>query len=136
VSLIDEALAAGPGRHASSLLRTAAALHPLSEQPALAEARLAASGGRLQRESQAFESALRRNPLDWYAHFMLGIVSGLRHRPALARAELAHAHRLSPKDNLVHYAQLRQAAHEPMTQRQVAAILLYMSAPARGVRQR
>jgi hypothetical protein len=89
----------------------------------------------LQRESHAFESALRRNPSDWYAHFMLGIVAGLRHRPALARAELAYAHRLSPKDNLVHYAQKRLAIREPMTQRQVAAILLEISAPLRGVRQ-
>jgi O-Antigen ligase len=135
VSLTDEALAVGPGPRASSLLRTAAALNPVSEQPALAEARLAADGGRLQRESHALESALRRNPSDWYAHFMLGIVAGLRHRPALARAELAYAHRLSPKDNLVHYAQKRLAIREPMTQRQVAAILLEISAPLRGVRQ-
>lgn len=135
VRMTDEAVGAGPGRHAWALLRSAASLNPFSEQPMLAEASLAARGGRPARESQAFRRALERNPYDWYAYLMLGIIAGREHHPALARADLAQAHRLTPYDNLVDYAQKRLQADEPMSQSQVASILLYMSSELRGARQ-
>jgi hypothetical protein len=135
VSLTDGALAAGPGHRAWTMLRTAARLNPFSEQPALAEASLAESADQLARERRALERAVLRNPSDWYAHFMLGIVAGIDHRPAAARAELAQARRLSPKDNLVYYAQKRLQIRKPMSQRQVAYILNEMSSELRGVRQ-
>jgi hypothetical protein len=135
VRMTDEAVHAGPGRQAWALLRSAAALNPFSEQPALAEASLAASAGQPTREAQAFRRALERNPYDWYAYLMLGIIAGRQHHPARARADLAHAQRLTPHDNLVHYAQKRLEANEPMSQSQVASILRYMSSELRGARQ-
>lgn len=135
VSLTDGALAAGPGHRAWTMLRIAAQLNPFSEQPALAEASLAESGDQPARERRAFERAVQRNPSDWYAHFMLGIVAGADHRPTAARAELAQARRLSPKDNLVYYAQKRLQIGKPMSQRQVAFILNEMSSELRGARQ-
>jgi O-Antigen ligase len=133
--MTDEAVQAGPGRHARALLRSAAALNPFSEQPLLAEASLAENAGQLARESHAFRDALERNPYDWYSYFMLGIVAGLQHRFAQAQTDLAEAHRLSPRDNLVDYAQKRLAAKEPMSQAQVASILRYMTSELRGARQ-
>jgi O-Antigen ligase len=136
VRLTDAAVALGPSGRAYSLLGSAARLNPFSEQPALAEANVAAEAGSRGRERRALQAALRRSPSDWYAWFMLGIVAGQEHRPALARAELAHAHRLSPQDLVVVYAQRRLAIGEPLSERQVAAILREVTSTLRGVRQR
>ena len=136
VSLVDAAVARGPGPSSYSLLETAANLNPLSEEPALAEATLAANGGDRERERGALLRALRRNPFDSYAYFMLGIVAGREHRPALARVELARAHRLSPRDLVIVYAQRRLQRGEPLTERQVARIFREVSSTLRGVRQR
>jgi Flp pilus assembly protein TadD len=136
VSLVDAAVARGAGPHAYSLLRTAATLNPFSEQPAIAEATLAGEAGERTRERRALLSALRRNPRDWYVHFMLGIVAGREHKPALARAELAQAHRLSPNDLFVVYAQRRLKIGEPLTERRVSQIFRELTSTLRGVRQR
>lgn len=136
VSLVDSAMAYGPGAHAYSLLHTAARLNPFSEQPALAEATLAANVGDRRRERTALMQARRRNPHDWYVYFTLGIIAGREHKLALARAELARAHRLSPQDLVVAYAQHRLRAGEPLTQRRVRQIFLEETATLRGVRQR
>lgn len=133
---VDAALASGAGRHAYSLLRSAASLNPLSEQPALAEAAVAAGAGDRERERRALEAALARNPGDWYPHFMLGIVAGREHRLAEARAQLAQAHRMSPNDLVVVYAQRRLAWGEPLTEREAGRILLEVTSTLRGVRQR
>jgi O-antigen ligase len=138
VSLTDEALALGPSRHAYSLLHTAGRLNPFSEQPALTEAGVASAAGRSgwSRERRALHDALRRNPFDWYAYFMLGILAGERHRPAVARTELAHAHQLTPQDLVVVYAQRRLAIGKPLSQAQAYAILREVTSTLRGVRQR
>lgn len=136
VSLVDAAVGRGAGRSAYSLLGTAARLNPLSEQPALSEAALAASAGDRSRERRALLHALRRNPHDWYPHFMLGIVAGREHHPALARAELERAHRLSPKDLVVVYAQRRLRWGSPLTEREVGHIFREVTSTLRGVRQR
>jgi tetratricopeptide (TPR) repeat protein len=135
VSLTDEAVALGPTPHAYSLLRNASSLNPFSAQPALSEAVLAANEGDSTREWQALQLARRRNPYDAYTYLMLGIVAGRQHRPAAARRELARAHRLSPQDLVVVYAQRRLRIGEPLTERQIAAILAELNAPFRGVRQ-
>lgn len=135
-SLIDAAVARGGGPRAYSLLETAADLNPLSEQPALAEATLAANAANRERERHALQQALRRNPHDWYGYFMLGIVAGQEHHPGLAKRQLARAHRLSPKDLLIVYAQRRLAIGEPLTERQVGQIFRELSSTFRGVRQR
>jgi O-Antigen ligase len=135
-SLLDEAVARGPSRHSYSLLHTAADLNPFSEQPAIAEATLAAQAGDRARERTALLQALRRNRADWYAYFMLGIVAGRDRKSALARAELERAHRLSPMDLVVVYAQRRLKIGEPLTERRVAQIFRQTTSTLRGVRQR
>jgi hypothetical protein len=119
VSLIDAAVARGPGQASYSLLDTAATLNPWSEQPALARAALAAEAGRPGEERQALFAALRRNPDDWYPYLILGIIAGRTHQPALARVELARARRLSPEALVISWAQQRLRWGEPLTQGQV-----------------
>jgi hypothetical protein len=114
----------------------AARLNPFSEQPAIAEATLAGRAGDRVHERRALLNALGRNPQDWYIHFMLGIVAGREHKPALARAELAQAHRLSPLDLFVVYAQRRLKIGEPLTERRVNQIFRELTSTLRGVRQR
>ena len=135
-SLIDEAVARGPGPHSYSLLHTAADLNPFSEQPAIAEATLAAEAGDRARERRSLLQALRRNRTDWYGYFMLGIVAGREGQPALARSELERAHRLSPMDLVVVYAQRRLKIGEPLTERRVSQIFRETTSTLRGVRQR
>ena len=136
VRLTDEAAASGAGRQSYAVLKTAASLNPFSERPALTEATVAANAGQWQREWQALQAARDRNPHDWYVYFLLGILAGQEHRPALARTELARAHRLSPQDLVVVYAQRRLAIGKPLSERQVAAILQEVTSTLRGVRQR
>jgi O-antigen ligase len=138
VSVTDMAFANGLSRHSYALLNTAARLNPYSEQPRLTEAGLAAAAGPAgrARERRALHEALRRNPFDWFAYFELGILSGSENRPRVARAELAHAHRLSPQDLVVVYAQRRLAIGKPLTQRQTDAILREVTSTLRGARQR
>jgi O-Antigen ligase len=135
VSLIDAAVVDGAGRSAYSMLKTAARLNPLSEQPALAEATLSANAGSRARERRALLQASRRSPYDWYPYFMLGIVAGRTHQRALARADLARAHRLSPHSGLIIYAQNRLHWGNPLTERQVAQIFRELSSTLRGVQQ-
>jgi hypothetical protein len=135
-SLIDEAVARGPGPHSYSLLHTAGDLNPFSEQPAIAEATLAARAGDRARERRALFQALQRNRADWYGYFMLGIVAGREGQPELARSELARAHRLSPMDLVVVYAQRRLKIGEPLTERRISQIFRETTSTLRGVRQR
>jgi O-antigen ligase len=122
-SLIDAALARGPGSSAYSLLHTAARLNPWSERPALAEATLAANAGDHARERVALHKALRRNPHDWYPHLLLGIIAGREHRKTVARRQFAVAGRMSPEDLVVSWAQTRLGWGLPLTQRQVNRVL-------------
>jgi O-Antigen ligase len=123
VSLIDAAVARGPGPRSSSLLDTAATLNPWSEQPALARATLAARAGRPGQEQRALHEALGRDPYDWYAYLILGIIAGREHQTALARTELARARTLSPEDLVVSWAQTRLRWGLPLTQREVNRVL-------------
>jgi Flp pilus assembly protein TadD len=123
VSLVDAAVARGPGPTSYSLLRTAATLNPWSEQPALARAKLAAWAGRSGEERTALRAALRRNPHDWYPYLILGVMAGREHRNALARAELAQARRLSPRDGVISWAQDRLRWGNPLTVREVNRVL-------------
>jgi hypothetical protein len=136
VRLTDEAAASGASSRTYAVLGTAASLNPFSERAALTEATVAANAGQRQREWRALQAALRRSPRDWYVYFLLGIVAGQQHRPALARSELARAHRLSPQDLVVVYAQRRLAIGRPLSEREVAKILQEVTSTLRGVRQR
>ena len=123
VSLIDAAVARGPSPTSYSLLHTAAKLNPWSEQPALARAKLAARAGRREEQRNALLAALRRNPSDWYPHLILGVMAGREDRPVLARAELSRAHRLSPRDGVISWAQQRLTWGNPLTMREVNRVL-------------
>jgi hypothetical protein len=132
----DEGIALGAQPRAYKLFSAAASLNRFSEQPALAEAMVAARAGALNRERRALHAALRRNHSDWYPHFMLGIVAGVQHRSAAARRQLEEAHRLSPRDLIVTYAQRRLQIDRPMTQSEVAKLYRDIAASATGARQR
>lgn len=136
VSLVDAAVARGASHSAYSMLDTAASLNPWSEGPAIVAATLAANAGNRARERHALLEARRRNRFDWYPYFMLGIVAGREHHLALARTELERAHRLSPRDLVIVYAQARLRIKEPLTERQVGKIFREVSSTERGVRQR
>ena len=123
VSLIDAAVARGPSPNSGSLLDTAASLNPWSERPALARAALAADAGDRKQERAALHEALRRNPYDPYPYLILGVMDGREHRTARARRELQQAHRLSPQDLVVTWAQRRLGWGNPVTQDQVNHIL-------------
>jgi O-Antigen ligase len=123
VSLVDAAVARGPSRSSGSLLDTAARLNPWSERPALARAALAANAGDRKQERAALHEALRRNPYDPYPYLILGVIDGREHRTAPARKELQQAHRLSPEDLVVTWAQRRLRWGNPVTQDQVNQIL-------------
>jgi hypothetical protein len=123
VSLIDAAVARGPSPNSYSLLHTAATLNPWSEQPALARAKLAARAGRRAEMRSALRAALRRNPNDWYPYLILGLMAGREHRDAVARAELARARRLSPRDGVISWAQQRLSWGNPLTVREVNRVL-------------
>ena len=123
VSYVDAAVARGPGPASYRLLDTAATLNPWSERPALARATLAASAGRRGQERHALHEALHRNPHDWYPYLLLGILAGREHQPVAARAALARAHRLSPRDGIISWAQTRLRWGNPLTQRQVNRLL-------------
>jgi hypothetical protein len=136
VSLIDAAAARGASPSAYSMLATAGKLNPLSEEPAITEATLAANAGDRQRERRALMQAHRKVPVDWYPYFMLGIVAGRQHQPALARAELEAAHRLSPKNLVIVYAQRQLRQGNPLTERRVGQIFREVTSTLRGVRQK
>jgi O-Antigen ligase len=134
---MDAAVAVAPASvdRAYALLRSAARWNPVSDAPAITEATLAANAGDRRHEERALTAALKRNPWSWYTYFMLGIVAGQQHRPAAAQAWLARAHRLSPRDLVVIYAQRRLASGSPLTEREVGRILRLVTQTLRGVRQ-
>jgi O-antigen ligase len=136
VSLIDAAVARGAGSSAYSLLATAARLNPLSEEPAITEATLAANAGDRTRERRALLDAQHRDPYDWYTYFMLGIVAGREHHPGLSRTLLEEAHRRSPKDLVIVYAQRHLRWGEPLSERRVGQIFREVTSTLRGVRQK
>jgi hypothetical protein len=138
VRQMDEAVAVAPNNlaHAYTLLRSAARWNPVSDSPAIAEATLAANAGDRRHEERALKAALKRNPSSWYTYFMLGIVAGQQHRPTASRAWLTRAHRLSPRDLVVIYAQRRLASGSPLSEREVGGIFRLITQTLRGVRQR
>jgi cytochrome c-type biogenesis protein CcmH/NrfG len=121
---------------AYALLRKAERWNPLSEQPHVTEAAIAANALDRGREARALHAALRKNPGDWYAYLMLGIVAGRQHKPGLAAAYLQRAHRLSPLDPVVIYAQENLHVGNPLKETEIAAIFMIRTRTLRGVAQR
>ena len=128
-------LQATPSR-AYAALREAERWNPLSEQPQLTEAAIAANVLDRPREARALHAALRKNPGDWYAYLMLGIVAGRQHKPSLAATELRRARQLSPLDPVVIYAQENLRVGNPLKEAEIATIFAIRSTTLRGVAQR
>ena len=138
VRQIDLAVAIAPSEPARAydLLRQAARWNPLSEQPALTDAAIAAHQVDRRREETALRSALRRNPANWYTYLMLGIVAGQEHRLSAARGELARARRLSPLEPVVIYAERNLAVGNPLSEQEIGDVFRVRSRTLRGVAQR
>jgi Flp pilus assembly protein TadD len=138
VRQVDHALAVGAAQpsRAYRLLDAAARWNPLSEQPALTKATIAANALDRPQETAALRAALRRNPSDWYAHLMLGIVAGREGRTAAARDELGRARGLSPLEPVVIYAQRNLEAGNPLDEQEIGDVFRIRSRTLRGVAQR
>jgi hypothetical protein len=67
---------------------------------------------------------------------MLGIVAGREHHPGLSRTLLEEAHRRSPKDLVIVYAQRHLRWGEPLSERRVGQIFREVTSTLRGVRQK
>ena len=101
----ETALAASgwPASPAQAFDRLAVArlANPLSDAPDVTAAVIADRIGDRVREYASFERALRRNPVNWYAHLELGVLDALAGRQAAALDHLAVAVRLDPRDPVV-----------------------------------
>ena len=133
---VDRAVAAPTPARAYALLAAARRWNPLSEQPRLTEAAVAANDLDRSREIAALQAALRQNPHDWYAHLMIGIAEGRLGNLDASRRELARARKLSPLEPLVIYAQNNLAVGNPLSEREIAEAIRIRSSTLRGVRQR
>jgi tetratricopeptide (TPR) repeat protein len=88
---------AGPA-DAFERLGDARALNPLSDEPDLIAGAIASRIGDLPRMEASFRRALRRNPLNWYAHLELAIAQALQGEAGAARRQLARARELNPRE--------------------------------------
>jgi hypothetical protein len=82
-------------------LDRARTLNPLTEEPDLVAALIAAQkGDRVQMERSLLRSK-ERLPQNWYVHFELGLLYGVEHKRALSLAELELARRLDPGEPVI-----------------------------------
>jgi Flp pilus assembly protein TadD len=89
-----------PGKTLARLER-ASDLDPLSAEPLLAKALIARRLGLPGVAGDALERAIDREPTNWFAHFELALVDASSRRPAAARARLARAESLNPRQPLI-----------------------------------
>lgn len=87
-----------PAAYAS--LDRAASLNPLSSRPAIVEGTVAIQREEYARARKAFEAALEREPRNAFATLELGLVQSRVGQAAAARATLARAARLDPRDRI------------------------------------
>jgi O-antigen ligase len=82
-------------------LDKASRLNPLTEEPDLEAALIAAQVGDAARMRASLLRSRKRLPENWYVHFELGLLYGVEHRRRAALAELDLAQRLDPLDPIV-----------------------------------
>jgi tetratricopeptide (TPR) repeat protein len=92
-------------------LDRAAALDPLSVDPALSKGVIAVQAGQPRRARAAFREALTVEE-HWLPHFELALLDASRRRFAAARGELARAERLNAMDPIVEDVGKRVARRE------------------------
>ena len=85
-------------------------LNPLSAEPDLVGALIAAERGDVGRQRALLLRALERNPHDWYPYVELGLVDARRGRRAAALSWLARAQALNPFEGAIRFsiARVRQ----------------------------
>jgi len=83
------------------LLDRAAQANRLSERPFVLAGAIASRTGDYETMASRFARAVERNPLSWYSRLELGVAHALTGDMARARAEVAVAERLNPRDSLL-----------------------------------
>ena len=91
---------ADPGQARRNIDR-ARRLNPLSEQPDLTAAAIAAHLKAWPWMDAALRSAIERDPKDWYSRFELGLVEDVQGHRNAGLSELHRAHALNPREPLV-----------------------------------
>lgn len=96
-------------------LDRAARLNPLSARPDLTAGVIALELGSTEIALERFDSAVERDPDDWFAHFGRGLAESAAGERAGARADYEQAHRLSPGEPLIDEALRRVGGRRPLT---------------------
>jgi O-antigen ligase len=99
-------------------------LNPLSERPDLVAGAIAGRRGEWPRMRSSFERALERKPQSWYAELQLGVVDALERRPDPARAHLARARALNPRESVIGLVERRLASDAPLRPGEVDQVFL------------
>lgn len=100
---------------AFSRLDQAARLNPLTAQPYLVAGVIATRLRDRDRTRRAFESALRRDPDNWYAMLELGVLDSQLGNWPDALQLLHHAQTLNPLEPTIDYALDRVTSHRPVS---------------------
>jgi Flp pilus assembly protein TadD len=95
-------------------LDRAAALNPLSPDPALTEGRIAQERGDLRRARIAFAEAAKRSPRAWYPCFALGLAASADGDRREARRQLQASLARNPRDPLIVDALRRVEGANPL----------------------
>lgn len=86
---------------AFAMLRRAASLDPLSDEPDLVAGAIASRLTEWPRMREEFAAAVTRNPGNWYSHLELAIAEGKLGHGVVARHELARARQLDPREPVI-----------------------------------
>lgn len=105
----DTEAARDPTRAWQDFIR-AAGFDRLAAGPLVSQAILARRAGAVAEAAQALGRAIGREPDSWFAHFELGLLSGVSGERRRAGAELARARALNPSEVVVARAQTLVAA--------------------------
>lgn len=105
-------------------LERAAGLNPLSPIPLTTAAVIEVGRGRVGAGERLYERALRRDPGDPFAYLQLGAIASAANRPARARALVARARRLFPRDVVTIAAQRRLRRGLPVTPARLDRLIL------------
>jgi tetratricopeptide (TPR) repeat protein len=113
---VEQALTLPPAAALERLDR-ARSLNPLTDQPDVLGALIAAGSGDERRARQLYVRALSRNPTNWFAELELAMLDGNRGRWASATAHIRRADELDPGETLVDFVfrHIRQREHTDRT---------------------
>lgn len=104
---------------ATSELRKARSLNPLSDQADVTAGQIESRRRRWGAMRAAFGRALERNDLNWYSWLELAVVNGYTHHKALALRQLKQAQRLNPTERTLGFVRYRINVGRPLGPREV-----------------